>query len=253
MSEETVALVTGATRGIGRAVVEQLVARGRRVVACGREAAALSALERAFPGRVIGLGIDLAQPQAAAWAIDEAERMVGPLREVVYAAGIARHAPVGEVSEADLRAQLEVNFVAPFTMLQRAGSSMAARGAGSLVAIASTLALRPAPRTAAYGASKAALVSAIRSLALELAPRVRVNAVAPGVVDTEMVRTPRRALKEGERSEQLVTAQLEELRALHPLGRLGTVDDVAGAVLYLLDASWATGTVLTVDGGLTLA
>lgn len=246
------ALVTGATRGIGRAVALALLAGGRRVVAVGRDASALQSLERAHPGRVVGLEVDLALPRAAAYAVDEAERVVGPLDELVYAAGTVDYAPALEVGEAALRRQLELNFVAPFTMVQRAGQVMARRGQGAIVAVASTLATSVAPGTAAYAASKAALVSAMRTFALELAPHVRVNVVAPGVVDTEMVRVPRRPLQAGENREEAVEAELMALRALHPLARLGSAEEVAEAVLYLLTGRWVTGTVLTVDGGLTL-
>jgi len=253
MAQERIALVTGATRGIGRAIVEQLLARGRKVVACARDARALAELAKPHHGRVIGLAIDLTQPSAAAWAVDEAERSVGPLSELVCAAGLVDYAPVGEISEHKLRMQLELNFVAPFAMMQRAGTLMRARDNGSMVALASTLALRAAPETAAYAASKAALISAVHSFALELAPSVRVNAVAPGVVDTDMVRVPRRPLLADETREQVVDAQLEQLRKLHPLGRLGSSSEVADAALFLLEASWITGSVLTIDGGLTLA
>ena len=246
------ALVSGATRGIGRAVLELLVLRGRSVVACARDAAALALLEQAHAGRVLGLPVDLTVPGRGVWVVDEAERRVGPLSELVLAAGMVDYAPIGEVDERSLRTQLELNFIAPFSMLQHVGGLMRARGAGSMVVVASTLALRPAPTTAAYAASKAALISAARSCALELAPEVRVNVVAPGVVDTDMIRTPRRTLVPGESEAQVVEAQLAQLRALHPLARLGTPAEVAEAVLYLLEASWVTGTVLTLDGGLTL-
>lgn len=243
------ALVTGASRGIGRAIAELLLARGRSVIASARDGALLASLEQAHPGRVTTIPCDLAQPGAAAKLIERA-REVGTLHEVVLAAGIARYAAFADVTEQDLRAQLELNFIAPFTLLQHAGRSMAE---GSMVVVASTLAFRTAPTTAAYAASKAALVSAARSAALELAPRVRVNVVAPGVVDTDMVRAPRRALSRGEDAAALVAQQLASLRALHPLGRLGTPEEVAEAVLYLLDARWLTGTVLTIDGGLTVS
>lgn len=253
MPGERTALVTGASRGIGRAVVETLVANGRRVVACARDAARLAELEQTHGSRVVALALDLSQPGAAVAAVDEAERLLGPLTELVYAAGVVDYARVGEVGEAALAAQLALNFVAPFAMLQHAGTRMQARGEGALVAVTSTLAERPAPLTSAYAASKAALTSALRSFALELAPAVRVNAVAPGVVDTDMVRVPRRALGAGQAREQAVAEQLERLRALHPLARLGTARDVAEAVLYVLNAPWLTGSVLTIDGGLTLA
>lgn len=250
---ERVALVTGATRGIGRAIAEVLVAHGRRVVACGRDEALLAALEHAHPGRLLGLALDLTEPHAALGAVEQAERCAGPLDELVCAAGVVDYAPVGQVTESALRRQLELNFVAPFAMMQLAGERMRARGQGAMVAVASTLAFSPAPSTSAYAASKAALVAAVRSFALELAPTVRANVVAPGVVDTDMVRAPRKALASEDEREAQVCAQLEALRELHPLGRLGQPGDVAGAVLFLLEASWVTGSVLTVDGGLTLA
>jgi 3-oxoacyl-[acyl-carrier protein] reductase len=135
-------------------------------------------------------------------------------------------------------------------LLQAAARHMQA---GSIVVLASTLAFRSAPTTSAYAASKAALLSAAKSAALELAPRIRVNALAPGVVDTDMVRVPRRALGANEDAAPVLAEQLEALRKLHPLGRLGTAEEVAEAALYLLEASWLTGSVLTIDGGLTLS
>jgi 2,3-dihydro-2,3-dihydroxybenzoate dehydrogenase len=246
------ALVTGASRGIGRAVAQLLLARGRSVVACGRDVDALHALEQTYPARVLALPVDLSVPGAGVSAIDEAERRIGPLAELVLAAGVVHYAPIGKVDEAQLRAQLELNFITPFAMLQHAGGLFRAREAGAMVVVASTLASRQAPSTAAYAASKAALISAARSCALELAPHVRVNVVAPGVVDTEMVRVVRRPLLPDESEGDVIAAQLEQLRLLHPLARLGHAQDVADAVLYLLDGRWVTGSVLTVDGGLTL-
>jgi len=252
MSEPPIALVTGASRGIGRAIVELLLARGRRVVACARDAQALADLEDAYPDHVTALPIDLTLPGAALWAVDEAVKRAGPLDELVLAAGMVKYAPLGAVTDQLLRAQLELNFIASFTMLQHAGVAMRARGRGAIVAIASTLAFRAAPTTAAYAASKGALVSAAAAAALELAPQVRVNVVAPGVVDTDMVRVPRRPLAPDEQQDEVVDAELEALRVLHPLQRLGRPEDVASAVLYLLEAEWVTGSVLTVDGGLSL-
>jgi 3-oxoacyl-[acyl-carrier protein] reductase len=126
---------------------------------------------------------------------------------------------------------------------------MRRRGQGAIVFIASTLVERAAKLTAAYAASKAAVVSAARSLALELAPQVRCNVVAPGLVDTDMIRASRSGQPLGEAE---LAAQLESLRALHPLGRLGRPEEVADAVCFLLRSEWITGSVLTVDGGLSL-
>jgi NAD(P)-dependent dehydrogenase (short-subunit alcohol dehydrogenase family) len=213
----------------------------------------LAELAEQYPQRVSTIALDLGERGAPEWVIDEAIRLRGGIDELVCAAGIVRYTAVGHVREVELHEQLAVNFVAPFLMTQRAGTHMRACGRGAVVLVSSTLAQHPAAQTAAYSASKAALVAATRSFALELAPVVRVNALAPGVVDTDMVRVPREhaPIDPTERA-QSVAAQLEKLRALHPLGRLGTAQDIADAALFLLEATWMSGTVLTIDGGLSV-
>ena len=222
-------LVTGASRGIGRAIAERLLADGREVVLVARDAAALAAVASA-PTRARLLPRDLEiDPDVVDAA---AELLGGTLDGIVHAAGLALHAPLDSIRARDVERMHRLHFTAPLEMAR----AFAARGRpGSIVHVASTLCVRPAAGRIAYSATKAALLSLTRSLALELAPRgIRVNAVAPGVVSTSMVRD----------------LDIEPLRALHPLG-LGSPEDVAGAVLYLLDATWTTGTILVVDGGLT--
>jgi NAD(P)-dependent dehydrogenase (short-subunit alcohol dehydrogenase family) len=246
-----VALVTGATRGIGRALAEALVREGRTVVAVARDQAALASFA-ASTEHVTPLALDLAERGAPERAVEAALEAHGQIDELLCVAGIVHYAQLGNVSEQALRAQHDVNFVAPFLMAQRAGVHMRERGAGSILFFSSTLATRPAHETSAYAASKAALDSITHSFALELAPSVRVNALSLGVVDTDMVRVPRAAAStEPSERAQAVRDALESLRKLHLLGRLGQVDDVVQAALYLLSASWVTGTILTVDGGLS--
>lgn len=248
---EPLALVTGATRGIGRAVCDALIAAGRKVIATGRDAPRLDELRALHGERVVTLEADLSVPGAWSELVARAEA-VGPVRELVSNAGVVRYAVVGHVSEAELRDQLELDFVVPYLMSQALGSAMRARGVGSIVHVVSTLGLRPAPETSAYAASKAALTAATRAFALELAPEVRVNAVAPGIVDTDMVRVLRRAPQAGESRAEAESRQMDGFAQLHPLRRMGRPEEIARAVLYLLDAQWVTGTVLTVDGGVSL-
>jgi len=218
-----------------------------------RDAQKLQELTRKYPGKVRAVALDLAAKGAADALVDDLQKRALRVHEFVHCAGVVRYAAVGDVCESDLRDQMELNFVVPFLLTQRLGTAMAKAGGGAIVLIASTLGLRNAPQTSAYAASKAALLSATKGFALELAPSVRVNAVAPGVVDTDMVRVPRGGSENEhpEARELRVAETLEQLRRLHPLGRLGRPEDVAEAVRYLLEASWVTGSVLTVDGGLT--
>jgi NAD(P)-dependent dehydrogenase (short-subunit alcohol dehydrogenase family) len=246
---EHIALVTGATRGIGRAVVETLVRTGRRVVATGRDQTRLSELAQAHGQRVVTVACDLSVRGAWTELLDQVDARVGALDEFVSNAGIVHYAGLGGVSEEALRAQLELDFVVPYLLSQRVGVAMKQRGRGAIVHVASTLGERPAADTSAYGASKAALINATRSFALELAPAVRVNAVAPGIVDTEMVQVLRAEAKDRAAA---LTSQRAAFAALHPLGRLGTPEEIAAAVLFLLEAPWITGSVLTIDGGVSL-
>ena len=244
------ALVTGASRGIGRAVADALLAAHAHVALAVRDASAVAQLTAANQ-RAHALTVDLLDAAQTESLVDRACSALGGLDALINCAGIVHYTPVSQLTRAQLLEQLEVNFVAPCVLSQRAALQMRATGGGAIVNVASTLGLKPALDTAAYAATKAALISLTQSMALEFgADRVRVNAVAPGVVDTDMIRAPRPT--RGEAAMPLAV-QLERLRGLHLVGRLGTAEDVAEAVMYLLHAQFVTGTVLTVDGGLLLA
>jgi len=251
-------LVTGGSRGIGAAVVRAVVAKGGRVLAVGRDQDALVELAREAPDRITVAVGNLQRPEQRDALVGHAVQVLGGLDGLVNCAGIVHYAELDAIEEGSLRAQLEVNFVAPLFLCQAAARVMRAQGTGGgIVNVSSTLGQRPAPKTLVYAATKAALDSMTRSLAIELAPDgIHVNAVVPGVVDTEMVRVPRvppgEAGPSGAAREAVVAEQLEELRRLHPLGRLGRPDEVARAVIHLLDSEWTTGTLLTVDGGLSI-
>lgn len=249
-------IVTGATRGIGRATVEALLRRGGKVVGVARDAAALSAIEVAAPDRFRAVAADLEVvdelPNVARDAIDAFDGCDG----LVNCAGVALYEPVGAIGLESIEAQLRVNLVAPLLLSQAVGQHLQGRG-GAIVNVSSTLSERVAEFTAVYAATKAALNALTKALALELAPAaVRVNAVLPGGVETDMLRAPR--LRPGEtltdaELEKRVQSQLAGLTALHPLGRLGTPEEIAEVIVAVLDRPWQTGSLVTIDGGLSLA
>jgi len=249
-------LLTGGSRGIGRAIAEALLHEGVKLALVGRDAAVLRGVLGTAQGHSV-IEHDLGNPDGVEACVERAASELSGLDGFVSCAGVAVHAPLGFVTRASLEQQLAINCTSPLLMAQRAAPSLVAAGGGAMLFVASTLAFAPAPTTAAYSASKAALVSAARSLALELGPHgIRVNALAPGVVDTQMVRAlrlrPGEAAQTGSAGDAAVAAQLESLRRLHPLGRLGRPQDVAETALYLLRAPFVTGAVVTLDGGLSL-
>ncbi|MCA9533669.1 MAG: SDR family oxidoreductase [Myxococcales bacterium] len=251
-------LVTGASRGIGRAVVAQLVARGARVAAVGRDEEALMQVARTSSRQVTAVVGDLARESERELLVGHAAEALGGLDGLIHCAGVVKYEPVGTLTPQALEAMWRVNQLAPTLLSQEAARIMVEQGhGGSIVTVSSTLSTRPAPSTVGYAGTKAALEATTRGLAKELSARaIRVNAVAPGVVDTDMVRQPRVApgtrAPEGAERERLVAEQLEALAYLHPLGRLGTAEEVAELIVQVLDAEWMTGSVVTLDGGLSL-
>lgn len=231
------ALVTGAGHRLGRAIAVALGARGMRVVVHYRSSEA----EARETGRLIAdaggeaalVAGDLAEPGAPDRVVREAAERCGGLDVLVNSAAVMERTPVGEVTEAAWDAMFAINLRAPFFAAQAAARVMGERG-GAIVNLADLAALETWPGYVPHGISKAGVVQMTRALARVLAPHVRVNAVAPGVV----------LLPTGwdERS-------AERLRATTPLRRLGAPDDVVRAVLYLLESDFVTGELLVVDGG----
>ena len=239
-----VAIVTGASRGIGLGIAEELVRRGARVCITARKPEPLAEA-------VAGLGgpdVAIAVPGKADDAGHQAEAVAttieafGRLDMLVNNAGIN---PVfGPIADVDLAAAakiLAVNVLAPLAWTKLARDSWMGEHGGSVVNVASVAGLRPSPGIGTYGVSKAALIRLTTELAVELGPRIRVNAVAPAVVKTKFAT----ALYEGRE---------EQVSAAYPLKRLGVPGDIAGAVAFLLsdDASWITGQTMVLDGGVTL-
>ncbi|MGH3003101.1 MAG: SDR family NAD(P)-dependent oxidoreductase [Gaiellaceae bacterium] len=220
------ALVTGAGSGIGAAVARRLAAEGMQVV--------LADL-RPLDGDAVRIDVrDEAQVAPAMRDLDV----------LVNAAGIGSTTNAPETPLEVWEDVFAVNARGTFLCCKHAIPGMAARGGGAIVNIASVAALVGLRNRAAYSASKGAVVALTRALAVDhVADGIRVNAICPGTVDSPWVR---RLVEEAGES-------LDELRARQPLGRLGTPDEIADAVAYLVSAEFVTGTVLTIDGGLTAA
>jgi gluconate 5-dehydrogenase len=243
--EDRVAIVTGASRGIGRAVALGLARAGADLVLAARSRGALDETARevqALGRRAIGLPTDLARPEDITALREGAERAYGRVDVLVNNAGVNEAlVPTSDLSLEEWNRTLAVNLTAAFLCCRAVGPGMVSRGRGAIVNVGSIMADVGMPRALAYCVSKAGLAALTRSLAAEWARSgVRVNLVAPGFVDTEMVA----AQREDEKARGYI-----EKRTL--LRRFGTVDEIVGAVVYLASdaSSYVTGTTLTVDGG----
>ena len=241
------ALITGASRGIGLAIARRLVAEGARVCITARRPEPLAEAAASFPdGTAIFVAGKSDDPEHRAEVMDTIAREFGGLDVLVNNAGINPvYGPLIDLDLTGARKLVEVNVLGTLAWTQAAyhheGLDFAARR-GVVVNVASVTGLTPSEGIGMYGITKAALIHLTRTLAAELGPDIRVNAVAPAVVKTRFARV----LYEGKE---------EEVAAAYPLGRLGTPDDVAGAVAYFAcdDSAWVTGQTLVLDGGLLAA
>ncbi len=236
-------LVTGASSGIGREVSLLLSSLGAVVVGAGRDASRLAKLAKdATLGPVTTIEAHLEEPESASKLLLEAVARVGPLDGFVHSAGQIELRPLKVLSEAGLRRLYQVNVEAALLLAKEFRKRGNNREGGSIVFVGSVMGLAGDIGLSGYCATKGALIAAVRSLALELAPQgIRVNCVAPGQVVTPMWKQTVEARGE---------AVVETSRARHPLG-LGRPEQVAWPVVFLLSegASWITGVTLPVDGG----
>ncbi len=241
-----IALVTGGGTGIGRGIAAAFAEAGATVVITSRRAEVLAEACAALGPSVRAEAADVSEEAAVeALAAAVVERH-GGLDILVNNAGVVCAAPVWETSCDDWDRMFAVNVRGPFLLCRAFAGSLKARR-GAILNISSTLGSAPIPQLSAYSASKAALDNLTRSLALELAPfGVRANAISPAVVDTPI---HRQRFAPGE-----VESALAGMGAAHPLGRVGQPADIAAAALYLCSpqASWVTGVVLPVDGGMLI-
>ncbi|GHG20811.1 MULTISPECIES: SDR family oxidoreductase [Streptomyces] len=238
-----VALVTGASRGIGFGIAEALVARGDRVVITGRgEDALKEAVERLGADRAVGVAGKAHDTAHQAAAVEAAMDAFGRVDHLVNNAGTN---PVfGPIADLDLdvaRKVFETNVVSALGFAQRTWHAWQKENGGTIVNIASVAGISASPFIGAYGVSKAAMINLTQQLAHEFAPVVRVNAIAPAVVKTKFAQ----ALYEGREA---------EAAAAYPMGRLGVPEDIGGAAAFLTSdqSGWITGQTLVVDGGIFL-
>ena len=239
-----VAIVTGASRGIGLAIAERLVADGARVVITARKAGPLGEAVESLGGPehavfVAGAADDTAhQDETVAAALDA----FGRIDFLVNNTGI--NPTYGRMIDVDLGAAektFRVNVVSSIAWAQKVYHAWMAEHGGAMVNVASVAGLKPAPGIGVYGASKAGVIHVTEELSVELGPNIRVNAVAPAVVKTKF-------------AEALYEGREDEVAAAYPLKRLGVPEDIGSVVAFLLsdDAAWVTGQTITIDGGLTL-
>jgi NAD(P)-dependent dehydrogenase (short-subunit alcohol dehydrogenase family) len=238
------AIVTGATSGIGRAAARRLVADGWRVLAVGRDPAALDALAGELGARVAAFAADVTAAGAPAAIVAAAVDGGHALAGLVQAAGVIASGGVDATTDEAWDAMFAVNVRAPFRLLREAAPHLAA-SRGAVVNVSSVTGLRAFPGLASYCSSKAALDHLTRAAALDLAPKgVRVNAVNPGVVITNLHRR-------GGMDETRYAAFLEHAKSTHPLGRPGTPEEIADLIAFLLSekSGWITGETIAIDGG----
>lgn len=241
-----VAIVTGASRGIGLAIAQRLAAEGTRVCITARNQGPLHEVAATFPeGSVLAVAGKADDPAHRQEVFDRVAERFGRLDILVNNAGInPAYGPMVDLDLDAARKILDVNVLGTLAWIQEAvrRTDTGFADGGRVVNVSSVTGDTPSPGIGMYGVSKAAVSHLTRTLAAELGPQVRVNAVAPAVVKTQFAR----ALYEGKEG---------ETAAGYPMKRLGIPEDVAAAVSYLVsaDSGWVTGVVLTVDGGLATA
>jgi NAD(P)-dependent dehydrogenase (short-subunit alcohol dehydrogenase family) len=245
-SSQKVALVTGAARGIGLATAKRFLADGWRVALLDIEGELLNSAvaDLANPENALALHCDVSDSKAVAGALAEIERRFGRLDALVNNAGVAVFAPLLETSDQDWKRVLEVNLTGPFLCTKAAAPLMREHGGGAIVNITSISAVRASTLRAAYGTSKAGLAHLTKQLAVELASLgIRVNAVAPGPVETAMAK-------------QVHTPEIRaDYHDAIPLNRYGLEEELAEAIFFLCSdrSSYITGQILAVDGGFDAA
>ncbi len=241
--EGKIAVVTGGSRGIGRAIAGALAEGGARVAVVARDGERASAAAAELPGTGhAGYACDVADPGQVQEAVSRIEGQLGPVDILVNNAGITRDNILVRMKDEEFDEVIAANLKGAFNFIRALSRGMMKRRSGAILNITSVVGLMGNAGQANYAASKAGLVGLTKSVARELASRgVRCNAIAPGFIRTDM-------------TAELSEAQVAALRDRIPLGELGEAADIAGAARFLVgpDARYITGQVLAVDGGMVM-
>lgn len=237
-----VALVTGSTRGIGRAVAENLAQAGATVILNGRGdrlSAAADEIKERHGGKVVAIAADVANADAVAAMVQNIFKTFGRLDVLVNNAGILKDGLIGMIRSDDLNSTIAINTIGTLNCIQ-SGARLMQRTGGSIINMSSIIGVRGNAGQLVYSASKGAVIAATLSAAKELAPKgIRVNAIAPGYIDTDMIRSI---------PPEIHQKRLESIA----MGRIGDPQDIAETALFLASdlSRYVTGQVIGVDGGM---
>jgi len=254
-------IVTGASRGIGQAIAELFAAEGAKVSCADINGEAAEATASSIGDSAIAVQVDVADPAAAERMVAETVAAFGGVDAVYANAGVAGSGRAGEVDLDEWNRVIGINLTGVWLSIKYALPHMIAAGGGSLVLQSSVGALIGVPGIASYAAAKGGVIGLTRQMAVDYGPQgIRVNAICPGTVPTPRVRaTYEKRGGFSATADAPPDASIDELidaaKVRHPIGRLGTVEDIAQLALHLAsdESGWTTGSVITIDGGMSVA